>query len=214
MDMNSYYEDTLYPLQDKILKVIDVLKTPFYLTGGTAISRCYYHLRYSDDLDFFVNSDKNFTNYCQKIINAISKYNLEVNIRTDTYQSVFLEKKLKIDFVNDVAYKLGKTNKHKIFSKIDNLENILSNKVSAIIGRDEPKDVADIWIIATNEKIDWKKIFLSANSKAVGIFPPLVAERLDTFPINLLGKINWVEGKKPTKEKFLNDIQKIIKEII
>jgi len=214
MDTNSYYEDTLYPLQDNILKVIDNLKTPFYLTGGTAISRCYYHWRCSDDLDFFVNSDKNFTNYCQEIINAISKYNLEVNIRTDTYQSVFLEKKLKIDFVNDVAHKLGKTNKHKIFSKIDNLENILSNKVSAIIGRDEPKDIADIWIIAINEKIDWKKIFLSANSKAIGVFPPLVAERLDTFPVNLLDKINWVKGKKPTKERFLKDVQKIIKEII
>ena len=71
MDMNSYYEDTLYPLQDKILKVVDDLKTPFYLTGGIVISRCYYHWRYSDDLDFFVNSDKNFTNYCQKIIKEI-----------------------------------------------------------------------------------------------------------------------------------------------
>mgnify|MGYP001606247119 FL=1 len=212
--MISYYEDTLYPLQDKVLKVIDGLKTPFYLTGGTAISRCYYHFRYSDDLDFFVNNDRNFTDYCQKIINAISKYNLEDSIRTDTYQSFFLEKKLKIDFINDVAYKLGKTNKHKIFSEIDNLDNILSNKISAVIGRDEPKDVVDIWIIAVNEKIDWKKIFLSVNSKAVGIFPPLIAERLDTFPVNLLDKINWVEGRKPVRDKFLKDIQKIIKEII
>ena len=31
------------------------LKTGFYLTGGTALGRCYLNHRYSDDLDFFVN---------------------------------------------------------------------------------------------------------------------------------------------------------------
>ena len=50
--MNSYYKDTLYPLQDKVLKLIDSLQTPFYLTGGTALSRCYFNHRYSYDLDF------------------------------------------------------------------------------------------------------------------------------------------------------------------
>jgi predicted nucleotidyltransferase component of viral defense system len=28
--------------------------TPFFLTGGTALSRYYTHHRYSDGLDFFV----------------------------------------------------------------------------------------------------------------------------------------------------------------
>ena len=27
------------------------MSLPFYLTGGTALSRCYYHHRYSEDLD-------------------------------------------------------------------------------------------------------------------------------------------------------------------
>jgi len=32
--------------------------TPFYLTGGTALSRGYFNHRYSDDLDLFVNNHK------------------------------------------------------------------------------------------------------------------------------------------------------------
>ena len=36
-----YYPDTLYPFQDKILNVIGRLKLDFYLTGGTALGRCY-----------------------------------------------------------------------------------------------------------------------------------------------------------------------------
>ena len=53
--MNSFYTTTLYPLQDRVFQVLKALHTPFYLTGGTALSRGYYNHRYSDDLDFFVN---------------------------------------------------------------------------------------------------------------------------------------------------------------
>lgn len=60
MAKNSYYNDTLYPLQDKVLKLIDDLDTPFYLTDGTALSRCYLNHRYSDDLDLFVNDKPHF----------------------------------------------------------------------------------------------------------------------------------------------------------
>ncbi|MEK6794959.1 MAG: nucleotidyl transferase AbiEii/AbiGii toxin family protein [Spirochaetota bacterium] len=45
------YENTLYPLQNKVCRLVEESGTPFYLTGGTALSRCYYHHRYSDDLD-------------------------------------------------------------------------------------------------------------------------------------------------------------------
>lgn len=111
MAMNSYYTDTLYPLQDKVLKIIDALGTPFYLTGGTALSRCYLHHRYSDDLDFFVNNEPKF---------------------------------VKVDFVNDVAFRYGNVEKKILFSRVDTIENILSNKISAVMSRDEAKDVVDI----------------------------------------------------------------------
>ena len=51
----TYYIDKLYPFQDEILKIIEDLNLDFYLTGGTALGRCYLNHRYSDDLDFFVN---------------------------------------------------------------------------------------------------------------------------------------------------------------
>ncbi len=46
------YISTIYPLQDKILKALDTANIRFYLTGETALSRCYFHHRYSDDLVF------------------------------------------------------------------------------------------------------------------------------------------------------------------
>ena len=203
MAMNSYYNDTLYLLQDKVLKLIDTLKTPFYLTGGTALSRCYYNHRYSDGLDFFVNKNLNFIKYSGEIIFSLSKdFEVETIIKSESYVSLKLNKILKIDLVNDVQFRYGDLQEKEIFSKVDNIENILSNKLSALISRDEAKDVVDIWVIAKSNKIDWKDIFLSANSKAVGIFQPDVAKRLVEFPIELLNRIKWVDGKEPDTKTF------------
>ncbi len=60
----AYYLDKLYPFQDKILKVVETLGLDFYLTGGTALGRCYLQHRYSDDLDFFVNNHNEFKKQC------------------------------------------------------------------------------------------------------------------------------------------------------
>ena len=211
MAMNSYYNDTLYPLQDKVLKLINELQTPFYLTGGTALSRCYFNHRYSDDLDFFVNKDINFIKFSEQILsNLMKNFEVEVIIKSESYISIKVNKILKIDLVNDVQYRYCQLEKKKIFSKVDNAKNILStNKLSALISRDEAKDVVDIWVVAKNNKIDWKDIFLSANSKAVGIFPPDIAKRLVEFPIELLDRIKWVENNKPTIVDFKTDLNSI-----
>ncbi|MDZ7724261.1 MAG: nucleotidyl transferase AbiEii/AbiGii toxin family protein [candidate division KSB1 bacterium] len=51
----KYYRESLYPFQDGALKRVNAAETPFYLTGGTALSRHYFDHRFSDDLVFFVN---------------------------------------------------------------------------------------------------------------------------------------------------------------
>lgn len=56
----AYYFEQLYPLQDQVLSLIDAQKTGFYLTGGTALARCYLQHRFSDDLDLFVNLNPEF----------------------------------------------------------------------------------------------------------------------------------------------------------
>lgn len=53
----KYYRESLYPCQNEVMKLVDGLGAPFYLTGGTALSRHYFNHRYSDDLHFFLNND-------------------------------------------------------------------------------------------------------------------------------------------------------------
>lgn len=205
--MNSYYIDTLYPLQDNVLQAINSLKTPFYLTGGTALSRCYYHHRYSDDLDFFVNNESLFIAHVETIVARLQKeFAIEILMRSESFVSLRINAILKVDFVNDVSYRAGKLISTSIFSQVDTVENILSNKLSALISRDEPKDVVDIWIIAKDSKPDWKKIFKDVSSKAVGISPLDVAQRLTQFPLEMINLIKWQDGMKPKEETLKKEI--------
>ena len=47
--------------------------------------------------------------------------------------------------VNDVPSRVGKVQEHPGLGRQDTAENILANKVTALLDREEPKDLADIW---------------------------------------------------------------------
>jgi len=53
----------LYKAQNSILELMEKIDTPFYLTGGTALSRFYRNHRYSLDLDFLVNANNRLAEY-------------------------------------------------------------------------------------------------------------------------------------------------------
>ena len=59
MPDKSYY-NKIYAVQDEIMEIVQRQEVDFYLTGDTALSRCYLNHRYSDDLDFFINQSPDF----------------------------------------------------------------------------------------------------------------------------------------------------------
>ena len=71
--LEDYYKGKLYPIQDGVFKIVRDLNLPFYLTGGTALSRFYFDHRYSDDLDFFVNDDPDFKAYVKSFLEYFNK---------------------------------------------------------------------------------------------------------------------------------------------
>ena len=70
----DYYQNILYPLQDKVLEIVGSLPVEFYLTGGTALSRAYLNHRHSDDLDFFLNRAQDFKQQVNEVIRAFSTW--------------------------------------------------------------------------------------------------------------------------------------------
>lgn len=221
-ELDEYYLKNLYPFQDGILNILRELKLPFYLTGGTLLSRYYFNHRYSDDLDLFVNSDSNFENFVElffKILNEreekdsfiIDKQNVT---KSNNYMQIFLSKEtanLKIDLVNDVAAHYGEFLFDNKLGKIDSLRNILSNKFSALF-RFEVKDVVDIWMICKNYKCNFREIIKEAKSKEVGVDPVAIFEILSTFPVDKLDLIKWID--KPDPNIFKQDITQIANDVL
>ncbi len=162
----------LYRLQDQVLSWLAGQNTPFYLTGGTALGRFYLHHRYSEDLDLFVNADPGFRMMVEKLIRDLPpelKPDQSMMMITDDFARVLITtdegSTLKVEWVNDVSYRPDEPLPY-IYGIIDTPLNILSNKLSAVVGRDEPKDVFDIIHIALNYSFDWAEPFAVAKKKA------------------------------------------------
>jgi predicted nucleotidyltransferase component of viral defense system len=208
----TYYRN-LYSLQDKILRNVNSLETPFYLTGGTALGRFYLDHRWSDDLDFFLNKDENFHFYVKAVLSKLSEdFNLSNtdSLFTEDFVRTFVienEQPLKIEFVKDIDYYVGET--HLIENiKIDNPKNILCNKLTAIIGRDEPKDVFDVICLAKKYSFNWREIFIQAKEKSFMNEIDII-ERIEKFPVELFQTVIWRKDSLP-----LTDYKSILKSIL
>lgn len=186
----------LYLLQDKFLAWWSNLGYPFYLTGGTALGRFYLNHRFSEDLDFFMNNDARYSNYIADLKNKITAHfavNINQSLFTEDYTRFFITEEginLKIELINDVAYYAGRTAVYK-YGNIDTPLNILTNKLTTIVGRDEPKDLFDIIHISQNYDFKWQDIFYHAKQKVV-LNELDVEQRLISFPVEWLENVNWL----------------------
>lgn len=194
----NFYFDILYPLQNIVLKKITGLNSPFYLSGGTAASRGYLHHRFSDDLDFFVNDDDNFRLWCERILIALEKdsgLKLRPLLREERFTRLIIENdgtELKIEFINDVPAHVGAIRNHDLLGRIDSSENILANKITALMDRTEPKDLADVWGFCCVMGLNLKAAIQDAHGKAAGIFPPDLARILISANKDDWAAIKWI----------------------
>jgi predicted nucleotidyltransferase component of viral defense system len=220
MSLSQYYEEKLYRIQDGILQGCADTKTPFYLTGGTALSRAYYHHRYSDDLDFFVNGDEDFKSHVFAVLDHLKTRGLTYDesglSMLDSFVSLYLKDpdsdvEIKVDFVNDIELHYGGFNETAIYPKVDNVRNILSNKIGAVF-RLSGKDIADIREIALHETFDWAEIIKEARSKDGGVEANVVSEIILSTPRRAFDDVIWTEPS-PSWEVFQNDIGVIAREI-
>ena len=219
--LSEYYEENPYPLQNGVLRTVENCKTRFYLTGGTALSRVYYKHRYSDDLDFFVNSDPDFDDQIDTILAKLREEGFfwsdsEKFVKAPAFRSLEIrwnksDTKLKLDFVNDSTPHFGDFVSDDLFNRVDPVHNILSNKFGAIF-RFAGKDVADIREIALNETVNWAEIIHEARQKDAGVELLFIADILKGIPRHEFENLHWI--KNPLWETFKKDIDKIAFEMI
>ena len=209
MNNSAFYFNSLYPFQDEVLRVIHSIETGFYLSGGTAASRGYLHHRFSDDLDMFVNDDTNFGLWADRIIQTLVRgaWQVQVSLREERFVRLNVlrnEIQLKIEMINDVPARVGVVIDHPILGYLDTAENILANKVTALLDREEPKDFADIWGFCIKKGLSLQDAITNAESKAAGVFPADLARLLCTATEADWSTVRWIDA--PDKQKYLSDL--------
>lgn len=207
------------------MNVINESSPSLYLTGGTALSRFYLFHRYSDDLDLFTNADENFPEEVEEAVKGILgirgiKLKNSLSGVGEGYIRLEVEDgdvSLAVDFVNDVAFRVGFPQK-KDGLLVDNVANIMTNKISALIGRDELKDIVDVREICRTFKFDWGKVFDASLNKEASVDSEYIDYKLSNLARFLgnhpdfLESINWI--RKPDTNLFISDLEEIRDNIV
>lgn len=210
----------LYAMQDHALGFLAAVEHEFYLTGGTALGRGYYGHRYSEDLDFFVNDSPHFELWRDRCLEAVragtegSGCRLEVLLREPRFGRAVLHgpEPLKLEFINDVPSRIGNPWRHADLGRLDTKANILANKISALVDRAAPKDVADIFWLCCRDSLDILGAIEGASGKAAGIFPPVVARALDRALRLGVPDVFWISA--PGQDEFRCGIERLIARIM
>jgi len=208
-----------YVLQDRFLDLFfsDSLSSDFYLTGGTALARFYFNHRESVDLDLFTNNSKIDFSQISFLVNKIGlELNLKViqQVTTGTFVQFIFEdadkSTLKVDLVKDIPVHFGEV-KQKGKIKLDSLENIGSNKITAIFGRTDHKDFIDLYYILNETKFTFDHLVSLAKQKDLGLTDFYLANS-----INQLTMVNQIPVllKPLDMDKYQDFYRKLSAEIL
>ena len=180
----------LTPLQRQVLELFirSPLKEHFYWSGGTALAVVYLHHRYSQDLDFFSDtafSREDLSPFLQQLQSSLQLDSIEEKKIFDR-REFFLHNggTVRLEFVHYDHPILASRKKWKNL-KVDSLDDLATNKIMALVDRNEPKDALDVYFLLTKEKYPVEKLLEFVKKK---------------FGVSLKEDTVWSEALKSAKE--------------
>jgi hypothetical protein len=197
-----------FDLQDRFLDRFfsSLLGEHFYLTGGTALARFYFHHRESLDLDLFTNLQTlDFALVNRVFLQIFHSLDLRITsqVTTDTYSEYIMSDpegiSLKVDVVKDIPVRFGEISLNGVV-RLDSLENIGSNKILAVFGRTDAKDFIDLYWILHHTNLKFDELYHLAQEKDLGLSELYLAyalqniENIRLFP-RMIEPLHWDEIK-------------------
>lgn len=119
-----------------------------YLAGGAAILIEPHTIRYSNDLDYFHDSERRVAEAfaADRELLHSRGYSLRVDVSHPGYVRAIVasgEHATKVEWAHDSAWRFLPTVRHERFGFVLHPVDLAVNKVLALAGRDEPRDVLD-----------------------------------------------------------------------
>lgn len=144
------------------------LSDNFYLTGGTALSEFYIPFRYSDDLDFFSETEVD----TQSILISIKKYKKQLKYKNIEFNTSFNRNLFFLDFVDYMLkaeftyFPFPQIEKKKAINGliVDSPLDIAVNKLFTIYQKPRSRDFMDLYML--NKKYGYNLKDLLSKSRA------------------------------------------------
>ncbi|MCA9671813.1 MAG: nucleotidyl transferase AbiEii/AbiGii toxin family protein [Myxococcales bacterium] len=180
---------TLTPLQLTLLRTIEGLDA-VHLTGGAALGHCYFGHRGSFDLDFFTPDAERIDEVAARL-SALCRdegFSLSEEQRYPGFVR-FRVRSGDEDTIVDIAHD-PVPQSVPIESKplrdgirVDALDDIIANKLGALLGRGETKDLVDLYF-ASRQGIDVLQYMPAAAERDGGLEPATLAFVLDSVSVD------------------------------
>ncbi len=143
---------------------------------------------------------------------SIYNDNFKIQIDQDYFKRFFVthdDIELKLEFINDVPYRVGELQSNAIYNKIDSWQNILTNKISAIPRKLE-KDIIDILFLSYRYNFNWNEMIDHAKQKDNWVEDIRFSKYFDDF--NHISNVLFIE--EVNKEKLITDIKLMARDIL
>ncbi len=173
----------LTSFQAQVLRLLSANRTPdSYLAGGAALHLEPHTKRYSNDLDFFHDSE-------QRVASAFAEdratlegagYTIEILLQQPGYVRALVkrgEDATKVEWAHDSAWRFLPTLRHETAGFQLHPIDLAINKLLALAGRNEPRDFIDIMEVH-RQVLPLGALCWAAAGKDPGFTPPLLVDLL------------------------------------
>jgi len=140
----------LTEFQADLARLLSSNRTPdSYLAGGSAMHIQPHSKRYSNDLDYFHDSESRVATAFSEDRNALLAAGFQVNVQLQQpgFVRALVAKhplSTKVEWAHDSAWRFMPTIRDTLAGFILHPVDLATNKLLALVGRDEPRDYLDI----------------------------------------------------------------------
>lgn len=150
--MASSARSKLTALQREVLDAFFQRERGFYLTGGAALAGFHLGHRTTDDLDLFTTQGAAFERGRHVLLDVAAAIGGELHVRQDApgFKRLVLTRRdegLVIDLVRDTGVQRHVEKLERDNIVIDPADEILANKLAALVGRAEERDLIDVMFL-------------------------------------------------------------------
>lgn len=173
----------LTAFQEEVAKLLASQRSPdSYLAGGAALHIAPNSKRYSNDLDYFQDSEERVASAFADDRAALASHGFKVErlMNQPGFIRALVSKgseTTKVDWAHDSAWRFLPPVKDAIAGYILQPVDLAVNKLLALVGRDEPRDFLDI-IYAHQQVLSLGALCWAAAGKDPGFTPPLLLDLL------------------------------------